>query len=287
VTARPWLAISVAAAACAATAVSRGAGPAGSIACAVVGAALAQAVRAFVGSSLAAEVLAIAAALLGVLGSLALAPAEPVRAGLAAAAALWAIGELVRPLPARGAPVPALALAAFASALDPAFVALVPLAGARLAAWPGHARWAIAVPIAGGLACALAFSSAIARGGALASLWLVWAGRGAHEAGLARGLALAGDALGPIVAVAALAGLAASAARGWLAASALVVVAIGALAVTARTGVLAPALTVVAALAAAVGFARLAALVRHPTGQAAIAAACAFVALVVSVASLL
>jgi hypothetical protein len=218
--------------------------------------------------------------LLGVLGVDALAP-DPAREALAAAAAMWTLAELVRPLPARGSPLPALAMAACAGALDPAYVVLVPLAGVRLAVWPGHARWAVVAPIAGGLACALALAAALARGGVLAVLWTKWAGHaGAHGATATHALALAGDALGPIVALAALAGLVAGAARGHLAAAALLAAAGGAVVLALRTGALTAAVPVVAALAASLGFARLAALVRHPTGQAAVAATCALLAVV-------
>ncbi|HEY1558010.1 MAG TPA: hypothetical protein VGF94_24440 [Kofleriaceae bacterium] len=276
---RSWLSVLLVAGVCAAAAVLRGAGPAGAAACGALGAALAQAVRAFNGAGLAADVLAAAAGVLAVLGLDALV-ADPAREALAAAAAMWTIAELVRPLPARGSPLPALAMAACAGALDPAYVALVPLAGTRLATWPGHARWAIAAPIVGLVACALAIAAALAHGGVLARLWLAWAGTGTHGAGASRALAVAGDALGPIVALAALAGLAAGAARGRLAAATLLAAALGALALALRTGALAPAVPVVAALAASLGFARLAALVRHPTGRAAVAATCGLLAVV-------
>jgi hypothetical protein len=280
---KTWLAIPPTALACAASALAAGRGPIVAVVLAVLGAAIAGAVRAYAGPSRATAIVAGAAGLLGALGSVEL--ALGVRGGCAGAAAVFAIAELARPEAEVASPWPALGAALIAGVLDPAYIALGVLAAARQARgpWP-RARWMIAIPIACALACVLAAAAALSRGGALASLWQLWGGHAdAVAAAPARVLVLAGNAIGPIAVVAALAGLATAMMRGSGAAAGLLAAVVGALVLDLRAGAVLPATPIIAALATGVGLARLAALVRHPVGQACIGAAAGFILLVAPV----
>ena len=279
---RTWLAIPPTGLACVALAIAAGLPPVAVLACGALGAALAAAVRACDGPSLATAIVAAAAGLLGVLGVVQLDDASAARAAFAGAAALFAIAEVARVESA--SPLPALGAAVVAAVLDPAYLVLVPVAGLRFAfgPWP-RARWAIAVPLAGLLACALAALAALAHAGTFALLWVAWSGHPGPAVPGARVLWLAGDALGPLVAVAAVVGLAGGALRGRYAAAALLGITAGAFALAVRAGTITPATPIAAALAAGLGISRLAALVRHPVGQACIGATAAFVLLVVPV----
>jgi hypothetical protein len=273
---RTWLAIPALALACAAIAVANGATPAVAAAVGALGAALAAAVRAFAGASIAATVAAATGALLGALAFLDL-PAESIRAALAGACGLFAIAELARPAPVAASPWPAFGAAVVAAALDPSYVALPAIAGARLVTGPwSRPRWAIALPIAGALAVVLAVVAARS----LPELWAAWSDAPAATRGSLA--ALAGDTLGPLAIVAAVCGLAGCAAASRFAAAAVAAVALGAALVSTRDAALAPALPVAAALACGVAVARLAALVRLPVGQTFVGAITGFLLLVSS-----
>jgi hypothetical protein len=284
---RTWLAIPALAIACAAVAAATGALPIAVLAVGALGAALAAAVRAFAGTSLAATIAAATAALLAALAVVAVADGTLARAALAGAAATFAIAELARPLTAAVSPFPAIGAALVAGVLDPSYVALVAVASARFATgpWP-RPRWAIALPLAGVLAVALAVLAAYARTGLLAELWPVWTGRAAHHEPLADLATRAGDVLGPLAVVAALVGLATCAAASRFAAAGVLAAALGAVAVALHDRTLAPAAPI-AALTAGVALARLAALVRHPLGQPCVGAAAAVVVLAAPCAGLL
>jgi len=274
---RTWLAIPVLALACAALAAATGATPAAAAAIGVLGAALAAAVRAFAGASIAATVAAATGALLAALAFVGSVDAGIVRAALAGACGLFSIAELARPSPVAASPWPAFGAAAVAAALDPSFVALPAIAGARLVTGPwSRPRWAIALPIAGVLAVALAVIAAHS----VPELWTAWSGH--TRAGNVDLATLAGDALGPLAIIAAACGLASCAAASRFAAAAVAAVAVGAALVSVRDGALAPALPIAAALACGVAVARLAALVRLPIGQTFVGVMASFLLLAAS-----
>lgn len=240
--------------------------PVDAVAAGAAGAALAAAIRALAGDAVPALIGAVLAPLLLIAtlfdpvlaGSLAFA-----RGGVAIAAAAWTLVELSRP---SSSPLVALLPATVAALLDPGCVALVPIAGLRLMTAPWERpRWAIAVPIAGGLAVVLALVAHTARAGWLADLALRWSGPSAHTSPGAFAL-LAGTVLGPITAVAAIAGLPALA-RPRHAEIAAVSWFVGALLIGARAGAAGPLLIGGAALLAGLAIGRLAALVRLASGQ--------------------
>jgi hypothetical protein len=277
-----WIAIPLTAAASSALAVLAGASIQVVLACAALGAALAAAVRAYAGASLGAALASSCAGVLGVLGVLDLGDADLAREAASAAAALFAVTELVRALPVKSSPWPGVAAAVAAAALAPAYVGVAAITFVRVATGPWRRpRGAVVMPLIGMAACALAAVAALARGGALASLWLAWQGpeRG-PGAPMLRVLVLAGDSIGPLAIVAAASGMIAGAARGRVAAVVLLMLVAGALAVDLRVGAITAATPVAAALAAGLGLARVAALVRHPIGQAAVGATVGFVLLV-------
>jgi hypothetical protein len=191
------------------------------------------------------------------------APVVTIWALLALAAAGWTVAALARPTGPRS---PLIAIpAAVAGILDPSFVGLLAIAGARLTAtWqPARGRhWVLAAPAAGIAAIALA-----ALGGT------IWPALGAWWLGAAHPiapLALAGAAaaaLGPLTAVAALAGLAAVA-RPRHAEIALAAAVAGAILVDLRAGAPGTATIGLAAVLAALAIGRLAAMIRLASGQA-------------------
>jgi hypothetical protein len=286
---KTWLAIPIMAIACAALALAFGEQPPAVVAIGGLAAAIAAAVRAFAGSSLAAALTACASAVLVVLGMLELDTFDRARDALAAAAALFAISELARPLPVDASPLPALGGALVAGVLDPSYVALLAIAGVRLllGPWP-RPRWALVVPVIGTLAIGIAMLAASAHGGVFAELWQRWATRAGAPKEVPLGdtaspldlFAHAGDVLGPVAAIAALAGLGVCTSRGRYAAAATLAVATGALAVDVACGTLGTPTLAIAALGAGVGLARLAATVRWPTGQAFVGATAGFLVVV-------
>src|SRR4029079_13036719 len=131
------------------------------VALGALAAATAAAVRAFAGSSLAAAVTSGAAAALVTLAVLDVPELDLFRFALAAAAALFAIGELARPLPVDVSPFPAIGAAVVAGILDPSYVALLASAGVRFLFGPwARPRWAYLVPFIGTLAIGLAILAA-------------------------------------------------------------------------------------------------------------------------------
>lgn len=272
---KTWLAIPVLALACLGLGFAARMPPETCVALGALGAALAAAVRAFAGPSIAAAVAASAAALLGTLAVLELPhDIDLIRAALAGAAAMFAIGELTRPLPPDASPWPALGAATLATVLDPSYVALLPIAGIRLMTGPwSRPRWAIAIPLVAILVLALAILTALLRDGALASLWHVWVARSAPAASSLAILTAHGDLLGPVSTVVAAAGLASCAMRGNIPAAIVIGTTAAAIAIDLLTGTMGAATLVLAALGAGTGISRFAALIRWPAGQACVGAA--------------
>ena len=188
---------------------------------------------------------------------------------LAAAAAAWTLAELARPLPPEASPSVAVLPATIAAVIDPAYAALVLVAGIRLWRSPQRrAGWLVAVPIAGAIAIAVALLASRASGGVLASLWHAWSTTADAPGSIAGQL---GAAIGPIGAVAAVAGLVhASRTRP----IGLAVVAVGSAVACHRAGAITPSVLLVAALAIGIAVGRLAAVVRLPTAQLCIGATC-------------
>ncbi len=282
---KTWIAIPILGVAAAAFAFVLQGRAADVICAAVMGAAIVHALRAFAGDSPATLVGAGAGALLAV--ALLQHAAVP---SLALAAACWTFAELARPSVAYIALAPAIV----AAILEPGFVSLVAIAGARLVPREPEARepvrpnsgarergrerlsnkqrWRIAIPIAGVCGVVLAVIAGAADGGALGALGERWFGH-AHPTSSGNALALLGDALGPLVVVGALAGLGVLA-RVHLASLAIVACACGVLLVDLRAGI-PPATTLgLAAVLAGAGIGRLAGMVRIRSGQAVVAATC-------------
>ena len=229
----------------------------------LAGAALAAAVRALSGDAPAALVAAVLAPLL-VVASFAEHHLVHVTPLLANAAIAWTIVELAR---TSTAPLVALLPAIIAAVLEPAAIALVPIAGTRLVTAPwNRPKWAIAVPVAGGLAVMLAIIAAGASDGPLGAIGLRWFGP-AHSIGAPVLAHQVGDALGPLAAVAAIAGLA-LVAKLRLAELAVVSCAIGALLVDLRAGSTGGATLAIAGLCAALAIGRFGATIRLPSIQA-------------------
>jgi hypothetical protein len=236
---------------------------------ALTGAALAAVVRALAGESPAALTGAVLAPLLAV-ASFAEAGGLPARAAVALAAAGWAVTELAMrsdesPPRARfPASLVAAVAAAIATVLDPSFVALLVIAGARpVTTAPPRPRWIVAVPVAGVLTLALAVVAATAW----PALGAGWFGSAAHPVALASLAANIGDTLGPVTAVAALAGLALLARPRW-AELALAAVVAGAILGDLRAGTVGSATLGLAALLSGLAIARLTAMLRIPSAQA-------------------
>ena len=279
---KTWLAIPAVAVACAGMAAGIGlrAGtpdPEIIAATGLLAAALAAAVRAFAGPSLAAAVAGVAAALLGALTVLELRDLVLARAALAAAAAMFTICELVRPMPPEESPLPSIGAAILAAALDPSFVALVPITGWRYVRGPwSRPRGALALPILGLLACVTAAVSAIVPSTMLHELWTAWTQRDAAVHSPLAVIVQLGDVLGPITAVAALGGLGVCATRGRLAVVSVASITVGALASDLALGSVGAGLPAIAALGAGVAIARLTAMIRWPAGQAFVGATAGF-----------
>ncbi len=239
------------------------AGPLPGAAAGIAGAALAAAVRALAGDSPASLVAAVLAPLLAV-ASFAEHHAIAVAPCIAVAAMAWTIVELAR---TTTSPLVAMLPATIAGVLEPAAIALVLLAGTRLVTAPWQRpKWAIAVPIAGGLAVMLAIIAGGAEHGTFGVLGASWFG--APHAIAARALAAAlGEAFGPLAAVAAVAGLA-LVARLRLAELAVIACAIGALLVDLRAGHPGPTTLAIGSLCAALAIGRFAAIIHLPRIQA-------------------
>jgi len=242
------------------------------------GAAITAAVRALIGDSPASLAGAVLAPLLMI--AMLFDPAiggASVRALIAIAAIGWTIVELARPTTS---PLVALLPATIAAVLDPSFVALIAIAGARLVTAPWERpRWAIAVPITGVLLAVLAVIACVARGGAFASLGITWTGHHASPLGLARFVTDGAQVIGPMTAVAALAGLAVLV-RPRHAELAIGVSIAGALLVGMRAGGIGPSLIALAALIAGLAVGRFAGAIRLAAGQACVGAAAAVLLLV-------
>jgi hypothetical protein len=173
--------------------------------------------------------------------------------------------ELARP---STSPLVAVLPAAIAAVLDPSFVALVAIAGARVMTAPWERpRWAIVVPIVGGLAIVLAVMAGAVHGGTLGMLADRWCGARVHPLSIGALATAGGDVLGPVTAVAALAGLAALV-RVRHAELAIAASIVGAVLVDLRGGAIGPATIALAALCAGLAVGRLAALIRLASGQA-------------------
>jgi hypothetical protein len=287
VRAKTWLVIPALALVAAGLAVLAHQTPEAAVAVAALGAALAAAVRSFVGPSGAGAVAACAAALVGVLSVLEIPTVDVLHDSFACAAGMFAISELVRPLPPDPSPWPALGAALLAVIVDPAFAPLLCVAGVRYVTGPWRQpRWAIAAPIVGGLAVVLAALAACVPHGMFAELWSVWAVRISPAAGTADPLAAAtslGDVLGPVTAVVAIVGLGTCTLRGRIALAAVLGVTAATVAIDLFTGRIGAATVVCAALGAGLGIARLAAMIRFPAGQACIGGALGFMLVVAPV----
>jgi hypothetical protein len=283
---RSWFVIPAMGVVCGGAAVALGISPV----IALAGAALAAVVRVLAGDSPAALTGAVLAPVLAV-ASLAEAGGELTRAAIALAAAGWTVTELARvpggPIEP-SSPLVALLPATVAAILEPSFVALVALAGARLVTtrWlprgkdssdprPSSdqlslvtaprqlSRWVIAAPIVGVLAIVLA----VLAGTTWPALGTRWFGTPAHPISLAALAELAGITLGPLTAVAAVAGMAALA-RPRYAELALAAAITGALLADLRAGAFGPTSIGLAALLSGLAIGRLAAMIRIPSGQA-------------------
>ncbi len=229
----------------------------------LAGAALAGAVRALSGDAPASLVAAALVPLL-VLASFAEHQLVALTPCLSIAAIAWTVIELSR---ATKSPLVAMLPAAIAAVLDPAAVALFMIAGARLVTAPwNRPRWAIAMPIAGGLAVMLAVIAGGASDGSLGALGLRWFGP-AHVIDAPALASNLGSSLGPLTAVAAIAGLALIA-KLRLAEVAIATCAVGALLVDLRAGHTGAATLGIAGLAAALAIGRFAQTIRMPPLQA-------------------
>ncbi len=242
----------------------------------LAGAACAGAIRAIAGDAPAALAGAVVAGLLAIALFAEHGLVRPVPC-LALAAAAWTVIELAR---TTTSPLVAMLPAVVAAILEPAAIALLPIAGTRLLTSPWQRpRWAIAVPIAGALAVVLAVIAGAAHDGAFASLGARWFGARAASLPAATLLEAVGNSLGPIVAVAALAGVGLIM-RVRLAELAIATCILGALLVDLRGGSVGPATLGIAALCAGLAIGRFAATIRIVPLQA-IAGATAGVLLLV------
>lgn len=195
---------------------------------------------------------------------------EVARHAIAAAAAAWTIAELARTTAPAGSPLVAMLPAGIAAVLDPSFVALLPIAGARLVTAPWQRpRWIAAVPISGAVLVLLAL---LACAGPLDALGVVWTGTPAQPIAPTLLAARLGEALGPICAVAVIAGLAGLAGRGRHAQLAIVACLLGAALVDLRAGGVGVATVALAAIAIGLAVTRFAGTIRLATGQAIVGA---------------
>ncbi len=196
---------------------------------------------------------------------------------IALAAACWTFVELSR---TTSSPLVAMLPATIAALLEPGAIVLLPIAGTRLVTAPWQRpRWAIAVPVLGGLAVLLAVITGTARDGVLADLARHWYG-GAPQSMPSELLAPAlGDALGPLTAVAAIAGIALLL-RFRLVELAILTCLAGALLVDLRRGTIGAATLGLAALCAGLAVGRFAASIRLAPLQAVAGATAALILLV-------
>lgn len=252
---RSWIAIPTLGAACAGCAAGLAAlhataiDPALVIATGLAGAALTACIRALSGDSPASIAAMVIAPLLAIATLFELGIATP-RELVAIAAAAWTCVELARP---STSPLVALLPAAIA-ALDPAFAAMLPIAGARAMTAPWQRpKWAFAIPILTALA-------ALVRIGAYWREPVPAIDIGAYAA-------LVAGSLGPLMATAAIGGLVVLARRrhGELALAASVVLAC---ILGARAGAVTPPLVALAALSSGLAIGRFAAQIRLAPGQA-------------------
>lgn len=236
------------------------------IACGAAGASLAAAIRALVGDSAASLTGAIVAPLLMI--AMLFDPAiggASARGWIAIAAACWTLVELARPTTS---PLVALLPATVAGVLDPSFIAMIAVAGARLITAPWERpRWAIAVPIAGGLLALLAVLACLSRSGSLLALGTSWCGLPPHPLSFTSLARLGAQTIGPVTAVAALAGIVVLV-RTRYAELAAILCGVGALLVAMRTGVVGAAPIAIASLSAGLAVGRFAGTIRLPAGQA-------------------
>lgn len=257
---RAWLVVPALAVIAGAAALAVGRSPEAAMSLALLGAGLAAALRALDGDGPA----AVAGNAIGALVAVAtLLGHDHPRQVLAAAAAAWTIAELARA--GVHSPLVAMLPACVAGVLDPSYVALIAIAGARLVTAPWQRpRFIALVPAAGALATLLAL---LAVTGRIDSLFHAWTGTSAHPISFATLAQHLGDALGPISAVAALAGLAFVAGRSRYTQVAIAACVAGGLLVALRG---APPIAVVAmaGLAAGLAVTRLAATIRLASGQA-------------------
>jgi hypothetical protein len=241
------------------------------IGCGAVGAALSAAVRALAGDSPAQLAGAVLAPLLVVstLFDPVLAAHATWRAWLAISALGWTIVELARPTTS---PLVALLPECAAAVCDPSFVALVPIASARVVTAPWRRPpWALAIPVAGTLVFLLGILACTAKSGTFAALGDRWCGApSASREPLVLAM-LAADRLGPMVAVAALGGLVVLV-RPRHAEIAVLACLAGAALVSVRTGAIGPAVIALASVSVALAIGRFAAMIRFPAGQAVVAA---------------
>ena len=279
---RPWYVIPVLGVAAAGAAYVTTRDPAIAAAFAICGAALAAAIRAFLGPALVGAIAAAGGAMVGIVDLLAIAP--HLRAVIAGAAGLFALSELARAKAPNASPLPAAGAALLAGVLDPSYVGLVAVSGvAWLIAPVPRPRGVVALPVLGTLGTVLALVLAC---GAHSALWHAWLGHAiGHRDPLAT-LLRAGDLVGPLAACAALAGVVLCLAHGRLAAAAVASIVAVTATMSLAGGFVAPAIPLVAALGAGIAIGRLAALVRLPVGQAFVSATAGFVLAVVPVSAL-
>ncbi len=219
------------------------------VATGLAGAAVTACIRALAGDSPASIAAMVIAPLLAIATLFELGIATP-RELIAIAAAAWTCVELSRPTTS---PLVALLPAAVA-AIDPAFAAMLPIAGARVMTAPWQRpRWAFAVPIATALA-------------ALVRIGVYWSEPAGAIDASAYALRVASE-LGPLMATVALVGLVALIrprhAEIALAASVVLACAIGL-----RSGIVTPPIVALAALSSGLAVGRFAALIRLAPGQA-------------------
>ena len=155
--------------------------------------------------------------------------------------------------------------AVVAAVLEPAAIALVPIAATRLAT-SNRRPWMVAIPFAGGVAVLLAVIAGTAHHGVFASLGAHWFGA-AHPIAAHDMPRLLGDAIGPLTGVAALAGIALLA-KLRLAELAVISVIAGSLLCDLRSGAIGPTTLAMAALCAALAIGRFARTIRMPNLQA-------------------
>ncbi|MEO6775927.1 MAG: hypothetical protein ABI467_23400 [Kofleriaceae bacterium] len=278
---RPWFVIPLLGLAGTAAAFVATRQPLVALAVGLCGAALAAAIRAFLGPALVGAIAAAGGATLGVIDLVAVAP--HVRAALAGAAGLFALSELARARLPNASPLPAAGAAVVAAVLDPSYIGLVAVSGVAWVLAPvPRPRGVLALPVLGGLATIAVIVLACGR----SSLWHAWLGHATMHRDPLATLIHAGDLVGPVAACAALAGIAVCLAHARLAAVAVASIVAVTAVMSLAGGFIAPAIPLAAALGAGIAIGRLAALVRLPIGQAFVGATAGFVLAVVPVSAL-